>query len=330
MNRLFISGIGRSGSTLIAKMVATKAQVKYTPEIPIYGFFYYWNNGRFNPLLESQVSDYLKWYSQLYAEHPWHLDREALVAQVKTQSFDDYMNALSLAFFESNQAEIVQNTDWIIDKNPSYTLFLNYILKKNTKDKCIFIVRDPRDNAASRIKTKNRQNTRNEHVAMHALRWKRFNAEYARLTRQFPDRVLLVKYESFIEHTDEELQKMSAFLNVSFQSSSIAMASYTDSHIQGLDASIQKKYADLAKPINRNAIGQWKEILSEEQLSLIEGICGPLMQAFGYEISKPQAKPIVLKYRILEFCYWLKEKILFYTPVKIKLSRIKSLTRKSS
>ena len=117
---------------------------------------------------------------------------------------------------------------------------------------------------------------------------------------------------------------------MSFQSSSIAMASYTDSHIQGLDASIQKKYADLAKPINRNAIGQWKEILTEEQLSLIEGICGPLMQAFSYEISKPQAKPIVLKYRILEFCYWLKEKILFYTPVKIKLSRIKSLTRKPS
>jgi hypothetical protein len=162
------------------------------------------------------------------------------------------------------------------------------------------------------------------------LRWKRFNTEYARLIKQFPDRVLLVKYESFIEHTDEELQKISDFLNVPFQSSNMALASYTESHIQGLDASIQKKYSDLAKPLNRNAIGQWKEILTAEQLSLIEGICSPLMQAFGYEISKPRVKPIVLKYRILEFSYWLKEKILFYAPVKIKLSRIKSLTRKSS
>jgi hypothetical protein len=110
----------------------------------------------------------------------------------------------------------------------------------------------------------------------------------------------------------------------------MALASYSEAHIQELDASIQKKYADLAKPLNRNAIGQWKEILTAEQLSLIEGICGSLMQVFGYEISKPRVKPIVLKYRILEFSYLLKEKILFYAPVKIKLSRIKSLTRKSS
>lgn len=327
MNRLFIIGIGRSGSTILAKTIGKHSRFKYTPEIPIYGFFYHWNKGKVNAKLHQQATHYLDWYQTLYQAHPWVLDEDGFQARLPIQHYDEYMNQLFLSFHENHPLKPEQQeVDWIIDKNPSYTLNIEAILSKNDGDKCIFMVRDPRDNVASRIKTKNQQNTRNDDLVMNALRWNRFNAVYFKLKSKFNERIMLVKYEDFIENSDLILKEISTFLNVEFEAGHQALALYSKDYVPYLDPSIQKKYSDLDQPLNNKAINQWKELLTTEQQHTVEGICQEIMLKFGYP-TELKSKPMAWGYRLLESSYWLKEKIMFYTPPTLKLLRIKSLTR---
>jgi len=97
------------------------------------------------------------------------------------------------------------------------------------------------------------------------------------------DQVLDVHFETLMEDIDGELRRVSAFLEVPFQTE---MLSYHENTTYG--------------PPDPRLANQWKRKASPAEIALMEGKCADLLEARGYTLSGgPIDRPGPLRHRLL-------------------------------
>ena len=324
MERVFIIGIGRSGSTLLSQCLGNHPDLLETPEVPLFSFFYTWrNNHQWNKIWMKEVKEYMRRIQAKHTGHPWIFRTDELLIISESISYYEAMNQLSLLFQKKNAHATAQplKIQWVVDKNPVHTFFVSAYLKRFPKAKAIFLVRDPRDNLASRMQSENLRNGRKNDWQIDILRWKRYQLMGEKLLQKHPEQIQLLRYEDLVNYPEEELRSLFSFLGVSTDKDFLIKGAHAnESHSNGR---LFKKYEDLMKPINTVSVGKWKRVLTKIQADTLEKTCANEMRLFGYSpsLNLPQGR-LTLKSTLIEWWYWKKEMLIYRLPPGIKINRI--------
>jgi hypothetical protein len=336
----FIVGIGRSGTTILSKLLNKYSDVHCMPEANFLVFFLYKYSHKKNFTLKE--IDYIFEEIAIYAlSHPmvgWEFD-----AKPVKQKITELLNISETISYQQLCIFIYQNfkipgTDkekahLLIDKNPSYTIFINKISRELPESKFIFIIRDYRANILSR---KQSVYLKSPNVAYNATRWKLYNEEAYAFYKKNNDKVILVKYEDLVSNYELEINRIIQFLNISPILEPTHINDQQNININDYNISERfkerfiKKYSDLNKELNPDRLNVWKEKLSEKEIKTCEIICASFAENFGYAPS--YSTSFLEKIKITVFCFIpilsghmdvFKDKIIYYSPIALKLNRLK-------
>ncbi|NDW21612.1 sulfotransferase [Alteromonas hispanica] len=177
-------------------------------------------------------------------------------------------------------------------KDPMLTPHIFELAASYPDAKFIVLVRDPRAVVASYIENAWGLGT-NAYTG--ALRWKKEVAHQLTLLNVYPDRCLLLKYESLIESTVDCLEDVVEFIGVDYDE---LMLNY---HQKPLEFSQNASNANTRKPINQNSLNKWKRTLSRRQIGTINAVCKSLMQQLHFlnEIEQTHHPKTLEKYGYL-------------------------------
>jgi len=142
------------------------------------------------------------------------------------------------------------------DKFPYYVFILNRLVGIENHA-CVIIYRDPRDVASSSLRK----------VRSIDQPWVRFFNTAEKVARQWvrsidsmeqhADKVHSIRYESLVSQPEVEIDKLSVYLGVDASGFSLDL-------------------------VHNNSIGKYKHGLHQDELVMVNAICGPTMSRLGY------------------------------------------------
>jgi hypothetical protein len=166
------------------------------------------------------------------------------------------------------------------EKTPDHAGQLFDIFRWFPDARVVWMVRDPRAVVASRMRrTWNRAS-----LATAAGIAGRRLERAATLAGKEP-RVLVVRYETFVERPEHGLRRVCAFLGEDYDPAMLAagaaVARYNSTFI---DTS-----SDQAAPISTDAVDGWRTALSRQEVALVDWLARDGMRAWGY---RPASNPV--------------------------------------
>jgi len=308
----FILGRGRSGTTLITRILSEHPQINVAPE----GFFILslWPTYRSKIWTNRTIENFCK---DLFKENrikTWQLNYQTLkdelynAAQNENLSFPRVCQLVYKVYALENGGPVA----WVGDKNPHYALFVKEILKIFPDAPVIFLTRDYRTNIQSY-----------QHVpfdlqdtAALAYRWKIYNEAILNVSQNNTTNFYYLPFESLLKNPEAELKEVCHFLNVSFQKQMMNFYNNEPNNFYGQGSPWFDK---INQPLNPDEAN--KEVqLSESALRLAHDICQPTGQKLGYETDNYNSS-LTLSHQLGKLVGFLKastmvllENILFLLP----------------
>lgn len=315
MKLLFILGRGRSGTTLLSKILNAHDQLAVAPE----GFFAlslmnkYQHASWTNKTLEAFLED-LELEARMQT---WELDRQALRAELQQYQQLNYQQVCRTVYQHYARKVGKPAPLWMGDKNPHYALFATRLLKRFPESRAIILTRDHRDNLLSYQRVPFDSNKAGEL----AYRWHYYNKCLENTSKQFPERTYRLKYEDLTTAPEATLQGICAYLGVPYQSAMLHF--YQQSQDPAFYGSQYTWFKETRQSISTKHQGKWTEAMKAEDLWLAEELCQPLAQQLGYSRTTPFAPGMKLKATKLlsQARGWLRTQleILLFTACPLKL-----------
>jgi hypothetical protein len=329
----YIIGIGRSGTSLLMSLLGSHPDIHTPPENYFSVFFSkaFSTKNTFSPKEIDLINRFNLAFGQLqpYVGFEYQLPENFL----KEGFQGTYLSLCKIIYSSFKHIPFPEkNPSIIIDKNPSNTLFLNWLNRINPEAKYILMVRDYRGNLLSR---KESIHLLSPNIAFNAIRWNYFNRKALKWKLRYPNQVCILRYEDLVETTDECLNKIFSFLEVEpIFSEELRLKERMGYEKYKEDPDIEKskrarkKYDDLSKPIFKHRIDKWKENLSSSEISIADVFCDRIGNEFNYiaEEKKGWIKRIfilmrfgflALKIRMVFF----KDYLFHYLPIEFKVRR---------
>jgi len=319
-NMIFILGRGRSGSTLLSSMLDIHPEISIAPEGQFVMNLYRKYKGIGGEISKKRRKQFLQdiWLEKRMLN--WSLDVGSLRARLmdlpEGSTFGDLC---AQVYLENAIAKGKSNTAYLGDKNPLYALFGREILEIFPEAKFIHLIRDYRSNIVSY------QNVRFDlhSTAGLAYRWNVYNKSIFEMSREFPDRFILVRYEDIILDAGKELKRICDFLE-------LPMCEEMLDYHKGRAHQIAQQYSwhqKLAIPPDASNLNEWKKQLAGKELELAEKICGRVGERWGYPLSAMSSGNFLHPGILLGWLRTFLEKYLFRLPLSVR-STIITIFRK--
>ena len=288
MQKLFILGNPRSGTSLFRLMLNQHSEIVAPPEC---GFLQWWypiykdwtEKDNFSNRLELFLSDL---FSSKKIE-TWELNREKLKNFIIAKNPADY-GALVACVYLSYESQ-PDNIRVIADKNNYYISHIPELKAIWPDAKYIHLIRDGRDVACSYIDVDKLKTispykpTLPVNIEQIALEWIENNTAIAQLNKENTENFLLVKYEDIIVQTQKALTEVCAFLELNFEFNMLDYYRQKDAGktepIQTLDWKKKTQEKPDHKKINR-----YKFDLTEEQIKLFNRVAIKELKFYGYKL----------------------------------------------
>lgn len=179
----------------------------------------------------------------------------------------------------ANRIKQKKGKDIFLEKTPEHALRMDYIINHFPKSKVIFVIRDPRDSVRSAKNVPNVWSTfaNKNKIKSYMSVWKNSLNEYDK----HKSRVMLVKYESFCENTNECLSRMMNFIDLSPEVEQLHPTSYGNTVVSEAESHLR-----LREPITAKSVGRWKKELSREEVCQIEESVASEMRELGYSLTQ--------------------------------------------
>lgn len=335
----FIIGMDRSGTTILTKLLNNFVDIHCLPEANFLLFFLHQFKNKKN-FTKEDIALIFEQMRVYYLTHPWigwEFNFEACENVIKEASLIKQITYQELCKIILENFKMIginkENSKLLIDKNPSYTLFVNKISAAFVNAKFIWIIRDYRANILSRIQ---HPNLKSSNIPFNATRWVLYNKEALNFYNTNKEKTLLIKYEELVLNYETEIQKIIQFLNISpvLESDYLEKGLIDFSKYQvpfEHQARYEKKYTDLNQPLNSKRLDAWKMQLSEKEIKICDIICSSFAAKIGYHPYQKFKKidTFLLKikhiYPIINgYLDIYKDKLIYFVSVKIKLSKLKS------
>lgn len=272
---VFIIGSGRSGTTLIRRLLTAGGEIQIAPELHGTGPF---------------IKDFLRaahcpWHvlcraawAQLAFRPDWQdfgITRRELLATLKAippaeRSASAILNAIH-RLYASRHGDAPR---WG-DKTPPNTEYLGLIEKTFPDARYVHVLRDGVDVVGSLLRT---GMSRSLHEA--AGLWVRRVTAARELTRRRPDQCIEVRYEELVNHPDGTMKRVCDFLGLAWASSHIDR---TD-HVKEMgDVPRYQHHEAVERPVNRDAIGKARQGLDPETRKELGALMNETLGRFGYD-----------------------------------------------
>ncbi len=291
---VFICGHPKSGTSLVRSLLDAHPQLVVYPEET--GFF-----RRYLPaarglgldeklaLADQLLIHILTWnqvnppHSQAgfldrdYTSVPYEKVRQALREQIESQGYRHDGDLLSAAVLGFGQAAgcLSEKIRWWVEKTPYNEYYSEQIFTWWPQARCIYVVRDPRDNFASY----GRKHA-DWSAETFAASWLRSTLAVQRGQERFGrERWAIYRYEDLVQEPEATLQQMREFLGIE-DAPTLRIPTRNGAAWQG-----NSMFAERFQSISAAPKDRWKENLSAEEAGVTALLTAPLLRHYHYEMQ---------------------------------------------
>ena len=266
----FIMGSGRSGTTILRKILQQNVQIVVPPE----------SGG----LLEKSIKlfiakNHLPWDSlvklilNLWRKNPdfeyWKIsdqltDNELLGLPIAQRNLDQIISHIYLTYGKRHKP----NAYLWGDKTPYATFGLGWIKELYPNGRIIHMLRDGRDVVNSLLK-----HQRCGNIEQACARW---NDSVNILSRQHANmKVITIRYEHLVSNPKSVINRLSEFLNCQLSYFEVDRPVFLgDDHLS--------HHSNLGRKLNQEAVGNWKEELVFNKIQTMNKLILPNLKKLGY------------------------------------------------
>ena len=306
----FILGRGRSGTTLLSRLLDAHPAIAVAPEsLFVMNLYRRYRRGGWT---ERRIRAFSRdmWLEERMRR--WRLDRakveERLLALVGEA---DFSRLCTEVYAAGAEARGKRGAVLLGDKNPGYSLFGKELAALFRRSRFIHLVRDYRDNVLSFQSVQFDLSS----VSALAYRWLYFNRCIAQAARRFPRRFFTLRFEDLINEPRVWLERLCQFLGIPFSSQMLDSS-------QGREVEARLPWhPHLGSPLDPAQAGKWRTAMSVKDGRRADWVCQPFAAGFGYEPSESDGElgPIAASLGMV----WgrlvsVAERLLFRLPVRLR------------
>lgn len=275
LKKIFVSGVGRSGTTLIQSMLNAHSKIGVPPEHQMVKKYLVPAAG--NSLNIASKSDLkaLLQVDQRIADIGMDIDLLLKTVDFDGENIPKSIRSLILSFWQTYLGD--EQVVAIGDKDP---LYMNYIeeLHENFPDAYFLqIIRDPRDVLLSRMKSKWGANTS---FLVHLLETK-YGLEYCtnKAKTLFGAKYYSFKYEDLLDRPDYILNGICEWLDIPYEQSMLDYHQISASIILKDERSWKK---NVQRPLLKKNTQKWKAGLNTKQIRVSETLLKKVLNEYQY------------------------------------------------
>ncbi|MGC8864630.1 MAG: sulfotransferase family protein [Bacteroidales bacterium] len=321
----FILGRPRSGTTLLRTLLDAHPEIKVPPEYPVL-LNLYRQFGKCRLYTPEVKKRFWEAFKERLASPNWQysfldINEEKLWSELQALPENASFKEVFCLFYAhySSIFPHIEPPRVVGDKHPLFATYAWRIRQIFPDARFIFLVRDYRDNFLSVRKFSFEAPI----VALQAYRWKYVARIAAHFQQKFPDQTLLIRYEDLAHDPVKILRQVLLFLDLEWNSQMLDYYKYIDVVNEKYDKELLELFhKNLGKPINRDAIGQWKHYLKENEIKVADFVVGSWAERMGYErkFKKPSLRLFLISLP-WKFYGWTLYKIMNaseYLPAGLK------------
>lgn len=333
----FILGRPRSGTTLLTTLFNAHPNVRIAPEFPIMLFLYqrfknvkYWDEATIRSFIDHAYYNSKFNYRTL---ENLKIDRETIIRELlkyegrgNLQLFLKGINYFAYSVFNKEE------TQWIGDKNPIYSINANRFRKIFPEAKFICIIRDYRDNFISIKKLADKEvEVEAPVLSLQVARWRYFTRLFLKCKERFPDKYYILRYEDLVTSQESTFRSLCEFLGINYDPSVFNFHEKKEETLNIYGNIVWEKFHEnLLKPINTGRMNTWQDKLTNRQVRMADQIAGKYADRTGYSrVNKKFNLWMYLNSRPMAiYNFWLFKLMILGTYLPYKVSRwwfIKSL-----
>ena len=297
---IFIVGVPRSGTTLLAAMLGAHPQIACGPETD---FFHFIRQADPAWLLDpsgwpQRAVDFMYSWIQARGKAPvpqiYEHTRQSLGMALsgKTPSIPALLDAL-LQPYAARRGKIR-----VAEKTPRHMLYLADIRHHYPDARIIKIVRDPRDVALSILKAGWTWAARD--LVSGLLMWR----DLERTSRTFFETdscSLTLRYEDLLAHPRQELERICEFVGMGYSDDMLDTRRSYDS-VNSIEEPWKRK---VGEPLDPSRAFSWKGKLDQQQRRLASSLLWTDLGQYGYEIDiTPDPLSVMLVHPFEHLCTW--------------------------
>ncbi len=262
----FIVGSGRSGNTLLRRILNSHSDLYIPPETYVLG----------GSIKQFVLYPFVKWnhmvqliYSNFEFNHEFETfqmkDLKELVATVSNEKREKRSLSFILDNFYKQYAKAhnIVSKRWG-DKTPLNTFFMNELSLVFPKGKFIHIIRNPYDSISSYVKSGIYQD-----VESASKRWVDSLELAIQFGEKYPEKYIEIFYEELVNDPREQTNKICKFLDIRFEDTMLETRRNTE---KLGDVEMRKHHENVTKPISTDSIGKGKKSLSDEEIMIIDKV----------------------------------------------------------
>ncbi len=309
---LFTTGMFRSGTTLLSRMLNTHSKIVLAADILLEFFkafrneVYYRNNvpvenpsrplennfklkhkvifdqienGNFELDLQfSKISEITKKIKNfaLTSSELYSKNLESLKGSNYLEILFQLLNTIDKTYAKKGSTVLGFKSVWSEQFVPT---FLNQFPQKG---KALFIIRDPRGVIASNY-------VKNDHrypLEFLVRQWRKsvcYAFLYSKILEKYRHRCLMIKYDDLISEPKLTIQKITEFLNLEFEPNLLDPSQFKNGKNELWEQNTS--YRQPEGKFNKSSIEKWKNVLSDEIQRYIEYACFPELKLLNFNTN---------------------------------------------
>lgn len=361
---LFISGLARSGTTLLARMLSAHRDVMIGSD-PYLTYFRFFRNA----IIRKAAVEYD--YSSPFQDYYFSDDLLKIMSLVQKSSLDIpfdknewgalYDSVMSRASHEcadllpelskllgktykeilDNGLNIIaqvrqsQNRKWVGIKEVWVLEFFKPMALTYPEAHFIIIQRDPRAIMASMLKLGSEDTSQRGHSLSVLRHWRKYTAFrcYYQADPLFSNRLYCLNYEDLVSNPKKISKEICDFLDIKFDPDMIDASKYINYSTNAVWEG-NSSFETTTQGISQKQKERWKSQLDPRVIKLTELACGPEMPLEGYEIANDINRlcsdPDILDYLIqnnTEECSWRSDRQNPQQDMELECSRLDLLKK---
>jgi len=323
----FIIGRPRSGTTLLQTLMDAHPNVIIPPESAVIKECYerfksvdHWDDERLIELINF-LFDIRKF-------NVWNINKDTLAKTLLQNSGKYNFGTIIRIIYCQYQSSYIKTVVQVFgDKNPRYSKYPLEFKKIFPEAKFIHVVRDYRDHILSMKRVK----LLNGNLPLISFLWRKSQKDIFNLIKSYPEHVLSLKYEDFVENPHKYLLQICDFLEIDFERTVLDYREQKDEITKkDLLKTNESFHGNLFKPITSENVEKWKSKMNVKDIKRADYYVGKYAELSGYKRQYTNRQLADLLIVITGYIYILSYYFLLFIIRIIPIRIRKKLKRKMS
>jgi len=330
----FILGRPRSGTTLLTTLFNGHPNIRIAPEYPVMMLLYnkFKNVKTWDEATIRSFFDHAFYHSKNSRINErrvnnLNIDKEFIISELmKYKDVGTIQVFLKSIDYYAFSLYDKQETLWIGDKNPIYSIFTSRLQRIFPDVKFICIIRDYRDNFISMKKLADKEvAVEAPSITLQVARWKFFTRMFLKYKRRFPDKFYILRYEDLVTKQEETFQSLCIFLGIEYNPIVFEYYKKKDQTVEtyGKSPIWDRFHSNLLKPINTGSMNTWQDKLTAKEVKMADQLAGVYADKLGY-VRRYKGFNLWLFIKsapLLSYNYFILSVMVFGTYLPFKISQ---------